>query len=454
MASTVALLEKQLTSLRTDWRRWAEPWYLAYALLGAVIGGLMPILLPLAMNQRGGAAQVGLVMAALNLGGLFSPLWGALADRSRLYRWLLVGGLLVTALGILLFLFAQSALAWYTLALIQGMGAAGAATLANLLVVETHPRREWDQRIGWLQTAYGAGQVVGLLLAGLLSQAHPSLGFLIAAGLAVVALIPAWRAPSVAARRLRVRPLLSLVRHTRWHPSAPLRYFHFPRRLPFRHFGRILRSPFGIFLLSWFLALSGSIGFFALYPVLMQQAFQIDASVSSTAMAVAVGIGLFFYPLAARWSERLGPVRVFRSALAVRTGIFFLIFALGALPIPGRGWLALIVFTGVVLSWSLLSVSGTALTAHISPVGEGEGLGFYNATAALAGVVGSGMAGSIAAGWSYTAVPLFSAVSVGLGLLLALALPGDPPENTDPAEDGSPPGKRSETGSAERQSKL
>ncbi len=441
MVFGIALLERRLASLRTDWQRWTEPWHLAYALLGAVIGGLMPILLPLAMHQRGGAAQVGLVMAALNLGGLFSPLWGALADRTRLYRWLLVGGLLATALGILLFVFTQGVLAWYILALVQGMGAAAVATLANLLVVETHPRREWDERIGWLQTAYGAGQVVGLLLAGLLSRAHPSLGFLVAAGLTALALIPGWRAPSspVRAPGVRVRPLLNLVRHTRWHPSAPLRYFHFPRRLPFRHFKVILGSPFGIFLLSWFLVLSGSIGFFALYPVLMEQAFQVDAALSSTAMAVAVGLGLFLYPLAARWSERIGPVRVFRSALTVRLLIFLAISVLGLLPIPGRGWLALIVFTGVVLSWSLLSVSGTALTAHISPVGEGEGLGFFNATAALAGVVGSGVAGRIAAQWGYPAVPLFSAAGVGLGLLLLLALPQDPPENST-REAISPPG--------------
>ena len=71
-----------------SWRRWVEPWYLTYALQGAVIAGLLPILLPLAASHAGNAASIGLVMAGLSLGGLTAPLWGSLADRYRLHRWL------------------------------------------------------------------------------------------------------------------------------------------------------------------------------------------------------------------------------------------------------------------------------------------------------------------------------------------------------------------------------
>jgi hypothetical protein len=70
------------------WRKWVEPWYFSYALLGVMLAGLAPILLPLAVSRSGSPAEVGLVMPAFNLGGLASPLWGGLADR---YRLLLVG---------------------------------------------------------------------------------------------------------------------------------------------------------------------------------------------------------------------------------------------------------------------------------------------------------------------------------------------------------------------------
>lgn len=61
-----------------------ETWYLTYALLGAAVGGMLPIIIPLlALKRFGGAVQVGFVMAAYNLGGLAAPFWGRIADRYR-----------------------------------------------------------------------------------------------------------------------------------------------------------------------------------------------------------------------------------------------------------------------------------------------------------------------------------------------------------------------------------
>jgi DHA1 family tetracycline resistance protein-like MFS transporter len=171
-------------------RRWVEPWYLAYALLGATAAGLTSILLPLAVSHTGSATHIGLVMAAVSLGGLTAPLWGGLADRYRLHRWLLAGGLLVTAGGLAVFPFTTQPAAWFGLALLQGIGAAAAATVANLFVVEAHPKCEWDERIGWLQTFYGGGQVAGLLLAGAFSTAHLRTGLLLAIGIRVRPAVP------------------------------------------------------------------------------------------------------------------------------------------------------------------------------------------------------------------------------------------------------------------------
>jgi fucose permease len=70
---------------------------------------------------------------------------------------LLAGGLLATALGLAVFPFTTLPMAWLGLALLAGLGAAAAATVANLFVVEAHPQIEWDDRIGWLQTFYGGG---------------------------------------------------------------------------------------------------------------------------------------------------------------------------------------------------------------------------------------------------------------------------------------------------------
>jgi hypothetical protein len=137
---------EKTSQMKNQWRRWIEPWYLAYALSGATTSGMLLILLPLAVSRTGGASHIGLVMAAFSLGGLTAPLWGSLADRYRLHRWMLFGGFLMTTIGLAAFPFTSNKSTYVGLAMLQSMGAAAAGTVANLFVVEGHPREEWDER--------------------------------------------------------------------------------------------------------------------------------------------------------------------------------------------------------------------------------------------------------------------------------------------------------------------
>jgi MFS family permease len=401
------------------WQQWVEPWYLAYALLGVAAAGVVPILLPLTVSRAGGASNAGLVVAAFSLGGLTAPVWGGLADRYRLHRWLLAGGLLVTSIGLAAFPFAASLAAWVGLALAQSIGVAGAATVANLFVVEAHPQAEWDERIGWLQTFYGGGQVAGLLLAGVLSSLDLRIGLLAAAGLTALAILPAWLTTHTPPRPATPQPvLLHPARHGEWAVNSPQRLFHHMTLDTLRQLGPVVRSPFAVFLAVWLLTFGGAATVFALYPVLMQQAYGVSPALSSAGFAVAAGLGLALYTPAGRWSERFGPARVLWSALGIRLLAFLGLLGLSLTHAGAAAWLALLAFLFVVLAWSLLSVGGTALTARLSPVGEGEGLGIFNAVTALAGVVGAALGGWVAGQWGYNAVSGLAAGGVGLGLLL------------------------------------
>ena len=403
------------------WYRWIEPWYLVYSLIGLVVAGLIPILIPLMAGRSGNAGQVGLVMAAVSLGGLTSPLWGGLADRYRLHRWLLTGGMLVASAGLALFPFASQPAVWLFLATVQGLGTASAATVANLFVVEAHPKAEWDERIGWLQTFYGLGQVTGLLLAGLLAQVDFRIGLLAAAGLSAVAAALGWVSTQTPPEQPGLEPVLV---HPAKQPesvlSSPQRLFHGPDWVNIKDFGPALLSPYTGFLVIWLLAFAGPAAVFSQYPILMQKVYGVAPGASSLAFAVIAALGLTLYTPAGNWSERRGPTRILRAALGLRLFAFAGLLWLGFMPASGNtGLLALLAFAFVVWAWSLMSVSGTALAARLSPAGEGQGIGVFNAVTAIAGVAGAVVGGWAAGIWGYSSIVVLGFLGVALGLGLS-----------------------------------
>lgn len=386
------------------------------------MAGLLPILLPLFASRAGNPTYVGLVMAAVSLGGLTAPLWGSLADRYRLHRLLLAGGALVTAMGLAASTLARLPAVEVALALVLGIGTAAAGTVANLFVVEFHPQPEWDERIGWLQTFYGAGQVAGLLVAGFVGQGSLRGGLWIAAGLSGLAAGVGWLTTHPVPASPAAKPLLRHpVQNGEWAIGSPQRLFHHADLRALQGLGPALRSPFGLFLAVWLLAFGSAAAFFAPYPVLMQRVYGIGPAISAAGFAIAAGCGLALYSPAGRWSDRFGPARVLQLALVVRLLAFAGLLVLGFLPLTGRAWLALLGFALVVLAWSVLSVSSTALAANLSPVGEGTGLGIFNAATAVAGVLGAVVGGWAAGRWGYNAIPALALAGIALGLFLSVA---------------------------------
>lgn len=404
-----------------------ELWYLAYALFGVSVVGGIPILLPLTVIRGGTAAQIGLVVAAMNLGSIAAPLWGELADRWRVHRPLLAGGMVVTAAAVGALAFASHLGTWVLLALLLGLGSSAASTVAYMFVVEAYPRSEWAVRLGWLQTVYGLGWITGLVLAGATGRTDLRAGLLICAALTAAGAVPGWLATRTPPRPSTGRPVVNdpvPVMHVEHGPGSLSRNFHAMRFGTLRSLGKTLTTPFGLFLGTWLLADAGGPAYYALYPVLMQHTFQVGPARSSLSYAAAVVVSLFLYAPAGRWTNRLGAARVLRLGFAVRLLALMVLAALAYAPVPGRSAWAELWFAVLVTSWALIGTSGAAVAAQRAPTGEGEAIGIFTAATAVAGAAGAAIGGAAANRWGYGAVPVVGAACIIAGLLISLADPG------------------------------
>lgn len=154
---------------------------MAYALV-------LPILPFLLFDMGAPTVAIGLVflafsacqMVAAPMLGRASGRWG----RRPVLAFCLIGsviGFVVLAL----------ARVWPVLALARALdgATAGSQAVVNATVCDAAPEREWTGRFASLNTASGAGALVGLLLCGLFVVADFWIGALIAAALTVVSLI-------------------------------------------------------------------------------------------------------------------------------------------------------------------------------------------------------------------------------------------------------------------------
>jgi MFS transporter, DHA1 family, tetracycline resistance protein len=388
--------------------------------------GLVPILLPI-VAVRHGVGHVGLVMGAFSLGAIAAPVVGNLADRYRAYRILAAASAALCAVSLWLFPLGASAVQ-PLLGLANGAGFAGAVTVANLLVVERHPKAEWNSRLGWLETALSVGQGGGLVLAAWLSGLTARNALLIAA-LVPAAAIPlsVMLIPRMAGSAAAARPaagtaspaaghhLASAGQVGEWGPASPMRVRpqHQRTLADLRRAAGLLRGPFGWMLASWIPAYAGTAIIFALYPVLFSRAFGVAPRSSAVAFAVIVFLSLPLFIVAGRVSQRRGPAATLAGALAARVVLLAVLAALAAVGhVPAIVPLA--AFGGVMFAWSFLSVASPGLTGQLVPGAEGDAQGALNAASGLAGLGGSVVGGFAASLWGYPA-----ALSIGAGAVLA-----------------------------------
>jgi MFS family permease len=400
---------------------WIEPWFLIYACLGVVQGGMLPLLLPL---SAGGSTHAGLIVGVMNLAGVSAPIWGHLADRRRLHRQVLLAGTLAAFVALLV-MPTQIGLPLKTVAAaILGVGFAAANTVANMFIVEVRPQAEWDARIGALQALSGLGQVLGLLLAGFIGGRY-ALAYGVAAAL-VAASVP-MALLTLRGVQVPVQVQVPVPRDmAAAHPplggegwgGSPQRMFHIPTwRGLLRLLGE-LEMPFARLMIVWFVAFIAISAVLTMLPLALIRGFGVSPGLPATTYAFAAAVSLAMYPLVARLSRRRGARLALRAGFASRA-IAIALLALAFSSAAGGVPLALAGFVVLVVAWPLLSVSGTALAAQLAPGEKGEALGLFNASSALAGAIGAFLGGWAMEAIGYGEVCLGATVVVGLMVLFS-----------------------------------
>jgi hypothetical protein len=243
---------------------------------------MLPFLMPLMVaSTTGRPGLVAYVIGAYNIGLLAAPLLGKLAQSYQLFRPVFFGGFIALTLGLGVATQTSAFTSWIPLALLCGVGAGAVATVAPLFVIGFAPKDEWDARIGWLQSFSGGGQLVGLLIAGLIAQGQLADGFWVAAGLAAVAIIVGhFGLPSGSRRHgMRLPPLPWRQLMSGFQSGPPvgglLHHSHNLQGEAWRSLPKALSGAFGRFLLAWAVIHFGAAPFFAYYPLIMNDIYDV-----------------------------------------------------------------------------------------------------------------------------------------------------------------------------------
>ncbi len=403
-----------------------EPWYLGYALQAVVVFGTGGLLIPILIaNQGGDAALAGTVMAMFYGGQLLSPLMGALTDRTGWYRLFYLTGYVLLAIGLGLFPTTDLVWFWILLALLQGIGAGTSNTVVSMFVVEFHPKQEWDTRIGVIQTFYGVGQCLGMVLVAYLEQS-PALGLYLSAALMVPAFaLGSVGLPSPGVRVKPEQPTFTRRKHKQ-RPLATSMLGHYEVGL-----GQVLRrmrkewlSPFGMLILSWFFVMLATWLVGVLYPLLMKQALGVSYRLSSIYYGVGAFIGIFAYAPSGALGKRIGDGWVvmigFVATLIAVVGMAILAYVDTGI----NSYLLPPIYMLIPIAWSPLIVGGNAWTAQLAPMEEGEALGIFNAALGISSVLAAFGGGIIAHQFGFKMVLVVAAGISVISVVLLMPLMG------------------------------
>lgn len=341
-------------------------WILMAAAFVDMLGFAMVFpLLPFYARRLGAQDWIiGPMIASFSIAQLASsPLWGRLSDRTGRRPVLLIG-LTSSALGYLVFGFANSIWLLFASRIVQGAGG-GTTGVIQAYVSDTTDPSQRARGLGWLSAATSAGVMIGPAIGSLATHLGPTAPGIFAAALCVLNVAFAWRflpeSKPAHAHGPR-RSIRAAMWHVVRHPAAPA-----PRLIWIYAVGMgaftSMSAVIALYLNGAFGITEKTIGWIFLYI----------GALSVVMRAVILG-----------WLvDRIGEARV------MRMGALLLAGGLALYPVPQTIWLAALVIPLVPMGTALLFPSVTALASHrADPKELGQTMGVQQAFGGVARVFG------------------------------------------------------------------
>ena len=370
-------------------------WFLAYLFFGFAISGLLAVQLPLIIASDGHRPfRVGAVIACQNGGIVLAPLLGWIADRLRAWKAVLVGGLALIGISFASLAVERSLNGLLVTGVLLGIGAGACNTMTILLVTRATPRDDWAVEFATLQMLGATGSVVGFAVAGLIGSRT---GTLTAAGLSILAMVAATRAPAGDAGSPGSERAVASASH-----DSPL-------------------LCFAVFLTTWLLFSISVSGFSSFYPITMARNFGVGVAESSAVLALATLTSLPLYGAVGRHVRRSGAAGLLAAGVAGRASALVVLATLAL--VHDAPSVVAIGCAGVFQAiWPMIGVTSSELSARLVPRHEGVAIGVFQATGSVASAIGALLSGYVADRYGYqdvlgvTAAVAVAAVICGLGL--------------------------------------
>lgn len=351
-------------------------------------GIVLPIL-PLYAERFGAEALSATALVAAFSGAqlVFSPIWGRLSDRVG-RKPILVLSLAGTAVASLLTGLAGSLTVLFVARVLDGISGAS-VSVAQAAVADIAPPEQRARLLGLLGAAFGLGFVAGPAIGALAALGGPELPFFLAAGIAAVNAVVAWRRlPETHPGHGIDRPVLE--------------------RIPWDR-----RGVVGLVAVA-FVGLVAFSGFEATFALFAEQRLGLRLS-SIGALFAAIGLVLVLVQVRVlgRVVDRLGEALTLRTGLVLNGVGLALLAAVHSWVLLVPALLCLIVGQGLVTP-----TLSSLLAGRVGADRRGGVLGVQQAAGGLARVVGPLAGGALFEHVGLPAPYVAGAVLMGLAVLL------------------------------------